>query len=218
MPWGVAILFVVGAYLLGAVPFGFVIGKARGIDIRQHGSKNIGATNAGRVLGRKWGIICLVLDILKGLAPTLVFGLTVMPADAAASAWLMWLAVAVAAVLGHLFPLYLGFRGGKGVATTIGVALGIFPHFTVAMLVSVVGYFALRYATGLVSVGSLTLAVLFPVATYVYAVPMRGEALADVWPLVAVAGLLSLLIIVRHRENIRRLLKGQELRVRSETK
>lgn len=205
-------MFILGAYLLGAVPFGFLIGRARGVDIRTQGSKNIGATNVGRVLGKPWGTLCLTLDILKGLAPTLLYGLLLMPAAADSVDWLLWLAVAVAAVLGHLFPAYLGFRGGKGVATTIGVALGLFPYFTVAILVAVAAYFALRLTTGLVSVGSLSLAVVFPIAVYSYAVVIRDEALADVWPLTAVAALLSVLIIVRHRANIQRLLAGKELR------
>ncbi len=207
------LVFVLGAYLLGAVPFGFIIGQMRGVDIRQHGSRNIGATNAGRVLGRRWGILCLVLDILKGLAPTLLFGLFCVPQDPAAGAWLAWLAVGVAAVLGHLYPAYLAFRGGKGVATTIGVALGVFPYFTVAMVVALVAYFAVRLASGKVSLGSLAIAVVFPVAVFTYAVPISGVPLAACWPLVVVAAALGLLIIARHHENIRRLLRGQELNV-----
>lgn len=212
MPHEAAVgVFVLGAYLLGAVPFGYLIGRAKGIDIRQHGSRNIGATNVGRAIGRKWGITCLTLDIAKGLVPTLVFGLTMMPAGQALAAdWGAWLAVGVAAVLGHLFPVYLGFRGGKGVATTIGVALGIYPYFTVAMLCGVAGYFVARKLTGMVSVGSLTLAVVFPLALWIHVGLIERRALASYWPLLAVAVLLALLIIVRHRENIVRLIKGTE--------
>ncbi|MBN2446233.1 MAG: glycerol-3-phosphate 1-O-acyltransferase PlsY [Phycisphaerae bacterium] len=213
----VAAVAILAAYLLGAVPFGFLIGKARGVDIRTQGSGNIGATNAGRVLGRQWGIICLVLDILKGLLPTLIFGLSMVPHEPAAVDLLNWVAVGAAAVLGHLFPVYLRFKGGKGVATTIGVALGIFPYFTIAMVVALVGYFAVRGLSGLVSLGSLTLAVVFPVALYVYAVHVTHMSLADCWPLLVVAVLLGLMIIVRHRENIRRLLGGKELRAVSKT-
>jgi len=209
----IPLLFILGAYLLGAIPFGLLIGLAHGVDVRTQGSRNIGATNVGRVLGRRWGFVCLALDILKGFLPTV-----------AASLWwggwrpeprgqLLVLGVALAAVLGHVFPVYLGFRGGKGVATTIGVALGVWPYFTLAMAVALLAYAATRFATGLVSVGSLTLAVVFPLALLVV-LRWRGQTLVDYWPLQAVAILLGVLIIVRHRENIRRLLAGAELRAR----
>lgn len=210
-----ATLLIVGAYLLGAIPFGLLIGLARGVDIRQHGSRNIGATNAGRVLGKKWGYLCLALDILKGLVPALCASLLIHPDPATGgrvdTALLIRLAVALAAVLGHVFPVYLGFRGGKGVATTVGVGLGIWPDFTLAMAAALVAYAAARFGTGLVSVGSLALAVLFPIAVYGVGLQFHaGYTLREYWPLLAVALLLSVLIIVRHRSNIGRLLRGQE--------
>jgi len=211
------LVWAVAAYLLGAIPFGYFIGRARGIDIRQHGSGNIGATNVGRVLGRRWGFVCLALDILKGFGPTFAAGLALVRPPLDSVAWLQWLAVGLAAVLGHLFPVYLGFRGGKGVATTIGVAAGIYPYFTVPIAAALAAYGVVRYATGVVSAGSLALAVVFPVAVYAYW-RYAGLKLADAWPLLAVSVLLGLLIIVRHRENILRLLHGQELGVRTDAK
>jgi glycerol-3-phosphate acyltransferase PlsY len=210
-----AILLIVGAYLLGAIPFGLLIGLARGVDIREQGSRNIGATNAGRVLGRKWGYLCLVLDVLKGLAPALCASLLIHPGPVTGgrvdTALLIRLAVALAAVLGHVYPIYLGFRGGKGVATTVGVALGIWPDFTLAMAAALVAYAAARFGTGLVSVGSLTLAVLFPVAVYVVGTQVHANyTLGEFWPLPSVALLFSVLIFVRHRSNIQRLLRGEE--------
>lgn len=215
-----ATLLISGAYLLGAIPFGLLIGLARGVDIREHGSRNIGATNVGRVLGKPWGYLCLVLDVLKGLVPALCASLLIHP-DAATggrvdTALLVRLAVALAAVLGHVFPIYLGFRGGKGVATTVGVALGLWPDFTLAMSAALVAYAAARFGTGLVSVGSLTLAVLFPVAVYLVGTQLHGDySLREYWPLPAVALLLAVLIIVRHRSNIGRLLRGQERAART---
>lgn len=208
---------VVGAYLLGAIPFGLVLGRLRGVDIREHGSRNIGATNAGRVLGRKWGYLCLALDILKGFGPALTASLLFNHHAELTTpqSQLVVLAVAVAAVLGHVYPIYLKFKGGKGVATTIGVALGIWPHFTVTILIAVVGYAIGRYTTGKVSIGSLTLAVLFPVAFAVYLL-VRGLPFVENWPLQTAAVLLGLMIIVRHRENIRRLLHGEELGTRNQ--
>jgi glycerol-3-phosphate acyltransferase PlsY len=207
-----ALSFIIVAYLLGAVPFGLLIGLARGVDVREQGSKNIGATNVGRAVGRKWGYVCLVLDVLKGFVPTLAasFVLVHEPVDARMLG--VWLLVAVAAVLGHIFPVYLRFRGGKGVATTIGVALGIYPYLTAAMAVAVLGYLVVRLVTGLVSAGSLTIAILFPLSFYAYT-RIAGLPLADFWPLQAVSVLLGLLIVVRHRANIARLLRGEEMRV-----
>lgn len=209
-------LLTIAAYLIGAIPCGLLIGRAHGVDVREHGSRNIGATNVGRVVGGKWGKLCLVLDILKGLLPVLAARFAILPAAPAASDLARWLLVAVAAVLGHVFPVYLRFRGGKGVATTIGVALGIFPYYTVAMGAALLGYALIRFTTGLVSLGSLTIAVVFPLSFYAY-VRVQGLSLAEFWPLQVVAILLGLLIIVRHQSNLRRLLRGEENRPRPDT-
>lgn len=202
-------ILVGGSYLLGAIPFGLLIGLSRGVDIRQHGSRNIGATNAGRVLGRKYGLICLYLDILKGLIPSIVAGALLVSAPIDPGMLWQWMLVGLAAVLGHTFPIYLGFRGGKGVATTIGVALGVFPYFTVGMIAALFGYFVARTISGMVSLGSLAIAVIFPLAVLAYLVT-SGLALAQYWPLLAVSGTLGLLIIVRHTANISRLIRGEE--------
>ena len=200
-------ILVAGAYLLGAIPFGLLIGLARGIDIRAHGSRNIGATNVGRVVGTPWGYLCLILDILKGLTPVVVARLVLVEGEPDAGLLLRWILVAVAAVLGHVFPIYLGFRGGKGVATTVGVALGIYPYYTIAMLVALLGYGVVRFTTRVVALGSVTLAVVFPCSLYAY-LRIRDLPLAVFWPLQAVAILLGLLILVRHQGNLRRLLRG----------
>lgn len=213
MPGGAAlfVLLVLAAYLIGAIPFGYLIGRTRGVDLRKAGSGNIGATNAGRLLGRKWGLLILALDVLKGLVPAVLAGW--MLVDSPPTTWMLlkWIVVGAAAVVGHVFPIYLNFRGGKGVATTIGVALGVFPYFTIAIAVALVGYGIVRYGTGLVSAGSIALAVVFPVAVFALT-GLRGLALATYWPLHAVAVLLGLLIVVRHRSNIVRILRGEEMR------
>jgi glycerol-3-phosphate acyltransferase PlsY len=207
------VLLIVGAYLLGAIPFGLLIGLARGVDIRQHGSRNIGATNAGRVLGRKWGYLCLALDILKGFVPTLAASFILVAKPANATMLLQWILVGLAAVLGHMFPIYLKFRGGKGVATTIGVALGIFPYYTAAIAAALLLYALARFASGMVSVGSLVMAAAFPAAFFVYLRLNADMSLAVFWPLGVVAVLLGLLIIIRHAGNIGRLLRGEEPKV-----
>lgn len=203
--------FVIGAYLLGAVPFGLLIGWSRGIDIRQHGSRNIGATNVGRVVGSAYGKVCLVLDILKGLLPTIAARWLIVSNDQDPLQLLQWLAVALAAVSGHVFPIYLGFRGGKGVATTIGAGLGIFPVFTLSMGAGLLAYFFARSISGLVSLGSLALAFVFPLSVFLYVWRDPALSMANNWPLVAAAILLGGIIVVRHRANIDRLLRGEEL-------
>lgn len=205
-----AAIYVLATYLLGAIPFGLLIGLTRGVDIRTQGSRNIGATNAGRVLGRRWGHLCLALDILKGFGPSLGASLWLVPNARTPGDQFLLLAVALAAVLGHVFPVYLKFCGGKGVATTIGVALGLWPYYTFAMIAALGAYAIGRLTTKLVSVGSLLLAATFPIALYVVLLA-RGETLTSTWPLQLVAVLLALVIILRHHENIRRLLSGREL-------
>ena len=207
------LLLIVGAYLLGSIPFGLLIGLARGVDIREHGSKNIGATNTGRVLGRSWGYLCLILDVLKGLVPTLAAALVLIEKPVDAGMLLHWILVGLAAVLGHTLPIYLKFRGGKGVATTVGVALGIFPYYTVAMIAALLLYAVVRFGTGLISAGSLTIAVAFPLAFFVYLGVDPDMSLEVFWPLAAVSVLLGLLIIVRHRGNIARLARGEEIKL-----
>ena len=127
---------VIGAYLLGSIPFGVIIAKAHSKDLRSIGSGNIGATNVARALGRKWAYLCFFLDVLKGLIPMLAIIFFARPLSKQADIeqvlylWL-WLVVGIAAILGHIFPLYLQFKGGKGVATSLGVALGLWPYYTI---------------------------------------------------------------------------------------
>jgi len=121
---------VVAAYLVGAIPIGVLLARRGGVDLRAVGSGNIGATNVGRALGRRWGLVCLVLDIGKGLVPTAAAGVILHARCAELPAGVMglWVLVGLAAVLGHVFSVFLGFGGGKGVATSIGVGLGVFPY------------------------------------------------------------------------------------------
>lgn len=208
------LLLITTAYLIGAIPFGLLLGFAKGVDIRKQGSGNIGATNAGRVLGRPVGLFCLALDIAKGLLPTLLAKSYLVQEPADSTMMLQWVFVGGATVIGHTFPIYLGFRGGKGVATTIGACLGLFPVLTIPMIAALLAYGIGRYATGIVSVGSLALAAALPVAFFVYAFIEPKIQLEVDWPIGAIAVILSLLIIVRHRSNIGRLVRGEERAIR----
>ncbi len=211
------ILLALGAYLLGSVPFGLLLGKARGVDLRAVGSKNIGATNVSRTLGRPWGVLAFFLDVLKGLAPTLAAGLSLAagpaePGMSEATRNLFILLVGVAAVLGHNYSVFLRFVGGKGVATSLGVALGVYPDLTCAALAAFGVWVVVTLASRYVSLGSICAAVAFPAALVLIAGRQEGFLTND-WPLLVCSSLLAVMIIYRHRKNIRRLSNGTEPKI-----
>lgn len=215
---GLFALFIPAAYLLGSVPFGVLIAKAHGKDLRAIGSGNIGATNVSRALGRKWAYVCFFLDVLKGMVPMLATliaaGALSLPVDNAGPAFLwLWLAVGCAAILGHIFPVYLKFKGGKGVATSLGVALGLWPWFTVsaffAFAVWVTCVLIFRY----VSLASIAAAVAFPLILILTIVLVPQWRFAALWPLLIAATAIPLMVIIRHRQNIKRLLAGTEHKI-----
>jgi glycerol-3-phosphate acyltransferase PlsY len=216
-------LAIAGAYLLGSIPFGLLIARAHGKDLRAIGSGNIGATNVSRALGRKWAYVCFALDVLKGLVPMLVT-LALVPSLSAPSqtqqvvALFLWLAVGCAAILGHVFPLYVKFKGGKGVATSFGVALGVWPYYTVcaafAMAVWVAAVLIWRY----VSLASIAAAITFPLVLIAAIWLAPGWTFAALWPLLLAAIAIPLMVIIRHRENVKRLLAGTESKIRTTRK
>jgi len=214
----VAAICVVGAYLLGSVPFGVIIARAHGKDLRAIGSGNIGATNVSRALGRKWGYTCFGLDVLKGLIPMLAFRIIAPPYASttldAPSFLALWLLVGIAAIIGHIFPIYLGFKGGKGVATSFGVALGLWPYFTIGALIALAVWIAVVVTWRYISLASICAAVTFPVSLTLGILAAPAWRAATLWPLLIAATLIPLLVIVRHRENIHRLLSGTESKIR----
>src|SRR5687768_13178761 len=209
------IVFV--AYLLGSIPFGLLLARAHGVDIRQHGSGNIGATNVWRVLGKKWGLLTFAGDLLKGL-------LAVLIGQWIASHWAIHvplprgreridhfdpgfagIAAALGCVLGHSFPLWLGFKGGKGVATSLGVILGMMPVAAlIAFAVWAVTFKLSRY----VSLASVVAAVALPVI--VMALLFLGWLHG--WAHFHFAVAAGMLVVFRHRSNLRRLVEGTENR------
>lgn len=205
---------IIFAYLLGALPFGFLIGKAHGKDLRQIGSGNIGATNAARVLGKKWGVVCFLLDVGKGLIPMLLVPmLGLVNEEPTTQHLLLWILVGVAAVLGHVFPVYLGFKGGKGVATSLGIVLGLWPYFTVCGIAVFVIWATTLAIWRYVSLSSIIAAVCFPVILIGCILAIESWSFNQLWPLVSIAVLMALLVIVRHRSNITRLRNGSETKV-----
>jgi acyl phosphate:glycerol-3-phosphate acyltransferase len=192
-------LMVVLAYLIGATPTSYLAAKlGRGIDLREHGSRNLGATNVYRVLGWHYAIPVGVIDVAKGAVPVAIL--------APWSNGPAWFAVALglAAVVGHMFSPYVRFRGGKGVATAAGVFLALAP---LAILISLPIWAATLWLSGYVSVASLTVAVLFPLWVRL----ARPNEPYTFWASV----LLALLIVYSHRANIRRLRQGTENRFRT---
>jgi glycerol-3-phosphate acyltransferase PlsY len=205
------IILIVASYLLGSVPFGVLIAKAHGKDLRSIGSGNIGATNVSRALGKKWAYICFILDCLKGLVPMLAAKPLVTPLTVTTLS--LWLTVGCAAILGHIFPVYLKFKGGKGMSTCMGIILGLYPYYTLPGLIAFIIWVACVLLWRYVSLASIIAAVIFPVSLITAIFSLQNWRLADLWPLIIVALALSALVIVRHVENIKRLLEGSEHKV-----
>jgi glycerol-3-phosphate acyltransferase PlsY len=203
---------IVGAYLLGSVPFGIIIARAHGKDLRKIGSGNIGATNLARALGKKWAYVCFVLDMGKGLVPMLIAMRLVSEPVTTGELWL-WLAVGVAAIVGHVFPVFAGFKGGKGVATSFGVALGLYPYYTVCALIAVWAWAVAVFVWRYVSLASIIASVVFPAALIVLVALDPDWQFAQLWPLLVAAILIPIMVIVRHRQNIKRILAGTEDKV-----
>jgi acyl phosphate:glycerol-3-phosphate acyltransferase len=217
--WFSVIGLVAVSYLCGSVPFGLLVGWLKGVDIRTKGSCNIGATNVGRVLGRPYGILVFFLDGLKGFLPvTLARYLLVDPDQAVAAnrpgylPFLLLVLVAVACVLGHMFPVWLKFKGGKGVASSLGVGLGIYPYYTVAGLLAFALWGLVLGVTRYVSVASIVAVIGFPVFFAGLAWMNRDEwgRFADLWPLHVFCAVIAILVVYRHRANISRLVAGTE--------
>ena len=211
------LLSVIAAYLIGGIPFGLLLGFMRGVDIRTQGSGNIGATNAGRVLGMRYFWYAFVLDFLKGFAPVLVVDLIVRHWNG--PVWLP-LVTAAAAICGHVFPCYLRFKGGKGVATTFGVVMGVWPVLTLsglgAALVFLLVFLVYRIISLSSLVGVIAFMILIPIIGHDIG-PVDGLLYPQPWnklmPLIITGCLIGLLIIIKHRSNIRRLLNGTEPRM-----
>jgi glycerol-3-phosphate acyltransferase PlsY len=208
------IILLTASYLLGAIPFGLLIARSHGIDLRKVGSGNIGATNVSRALGKKWFYVCFFLDMAKGLLPMLLataWGL--VDKNVSLGQLGMWLAVGCAAILGHVFPIYLRFKGGKGVATSLGVVLGLWPYYTQSGLIAFAVWLVIFLIWRYVSLASIVAAMMFPVALTILIVLNPQWQINTLWPLYVPAIGLPLLIIARHAENIKRLLEGSESKI-----
>ena len=197
----ITVLLILIAYVLGSIPNALWVGKTfKNIDVREHGSKNTGSTNAARVLGPKLGIFTLILDILKGALPTylgIVLGADLLTRMTGIDK-LDIIVIGMAAILGHTFSLFLKFKGGKAVATTLGVFLVLVPY---AILILLVVFFVIFGLTKYVSLASVISAVALPIAVYFTTRHI---------PLTILGIIIGLLVIIRHKENIKRLINGTE--------
>lgn len=217
-------VLMAAAFLSGSIPFGLLIGLARGVDIRRVGSGNIGATNVGRVLGRRAFYICFALDVLKGLVPTLAAGWATglagrmpPPADQAA----LWLCVMALTVLGHMFSPWVGFKGGKGVATGLGALAGVFPALTIPAAGALAVWLVFAALWRYVSLASCAAAASLPlwvVAWFLLSARSGAEADRGEWGkalalFLGVTLVLAALVVFKHRGNIRRLRAGTEPRI-----
>lgn len=216
------------AFLLGSIPFGLLMAKSRGIDIRKHGSGNIGATNVLRVMGKPYGITCLLLDMLKGLIPTLlaisVIRFQGQPAGISLEALLPWaktdnpqwlaqslqVCTGLCAILGHNYSPWVGFKGGKGIATSAGVVIALMPAaIVILLLVWVILFLTTRY----VSVASIAAVAVLPVIT-LWGSWHHGRIQDGTWnkPLFVFSVVVAVLGVWKHRSNIQRLMNGTENR------
>ena len=196
----IAVWFV-GAYLVGAIPFGFLIGKMRGVDVRTVGSKNIGATNVFRTVGKKWGLLAFFCDVMKGFLPTLA-----ARHFAAEPSWLP-LAVGIATVVGHMLTPYMKFKGGKGVATAFGALIALIPA-TVGIAFAL---FAVTFAcSNYISLGSCVAATSLAVMIWI---PFCDHAGYRDLPLCILVTLIAAFIVWKHRSNIGRLVRGEENKI-----
>ena len=207
-----ACLLIPAAYLLGSIPFGLIVGKCKGVDPRTAGSGNIGATNVGRLLGKRFFFMVFLLDLLKGMLPMLAAKWVLRDAAQEPGTFALWLVVGFTAILGHMFSVFLGFKGGKGVATSSGVVLGLYPYFTVPGVVCLLLWFLTFKLTRYVSLASILAAVAFPMAYVAIGVWRRWPVFDEQWPLLAFAVLVGVMIVWKHRSNIARLRAGTEHR------
>lgn len=196
------LVWIAAAYLVGAIPFGYLIGRMRGVDVRTVGSKNIGATNVYRTVGHGWGFLAFFCDFAKGLVPTLLASLYAArhPGGSALVAG-MPVCVGLACVVGHTLTVFMRFKGGKGVATAFGMFLALAPYPTLlAFAVFVVTVWLSHY----ISLGSILAAVTLGAAIWLFPATL---------PLRIVADVIAVFVVVKHRSNIQRLIKGCENRI-----
>ena len=204
MIWFIVVALV--SYLIGSIPSGYIAGRLAGVDIRTLGSGNIGATNVTRSLGKRYGYPVFLVDFAKGVIAVFAATRVAQQPGATAAPEVFEVVAAVCCVLGNTFPVWLGFRGGKGVAVSIGLLFALMP---VAALIVVLVWLAIFYATRYVSLASIVAVIALPPAVWV----LLRLGQMEHWLFFYVSIALTVLVVVRHRSNISRLIKGTEERI-----
>jgi len=205
-------ILIVLSYLVGSIPFGLMIARAGGKNLRDIGSGNIGATNLGRAMGRKWVYVCFVLDALKGFLPMMAASYF-LPEKLDTLSMFLWLGVGIGAIAGHIFPVYINFRGGKGVSTGFGMILGVWPYYTLCGLIALVVWLLCLLIWRYVSLASIIASISFCLSLFVMILFIDSWEMGALWPLLVVATAMPILIVTRHWENIRRIKEGTESKV-----
>jgi glycerol-3-phosphate acyltransferase PlsY len=198
---------ILSSYLLGSIPTAYLFGRLRGIDIRQHGSGNIGATNALRVLGRASGIIVLLLDIFKGFTAVFFLGNFFVSRVNLVSSELLFIILGLTCIAGHNWTIFLKFKGGKGVATTLGVLLGLsfqIKGLGIVLLLVIITWLVIFVLFRIVSLASIIAGLSIPIYIFILKLSLNTYLLGI---------LLSLFIFIRHRTNLKRLIEGKESRL-----
>lgn len=209
------ILFLVLSYIIGSIPTGYLIGKSKGIDIRNKGSNNIGATNTARVLGKKYFLLVTFLDSMKGFIFVFLFRFNILPYE-----WCLLspIVYGMAAVLGHIFSVFLKFKGGKAVATGAGVVLGYSP---LILIIGVIAFLITYLTTKIVSLGSIIASFTILFTTIIFSLLSKQLLLnlnsipsANIWPLnlwfVIGVAIIVFIIMIKHKTNINRLVHNEE--------
>ena len=199
---------IILSYLIGSIPTAYIFGRiVKGVDIRKHGSGNVGATNAFRVLGAGFGITVLLLDALKGLVCVVSLADYILSRGLGLNPLMLRVLLGLTAVAGHSWTVFLNFKGGKGMAATLGVFLGLsikFPFLRIILLAEIALWLAVFFSSRIVSLASIVSAIAFPIFFIIFKQPPY---------LILMSFILSLLIVFRHKSNISRLLRGQESRI-----
>ncbi len=205
-----------GAYLIGSFPTAHLMARSRGVDLGSVGSKSFGATNLGRTLGRPWGVACFVCDAAKGALPVLAAGwiLGTLGASAgsvsAMSAW-CWLATAAAGIVGHTLSPWIGFKGGKGVATGFGALACMWPVLTLPALLALLLFCVVALVSRMISLASMVAALSIPCSVFLTALTQNGlEGVRASVPFLATSGAIAAFVAFKHRGNIARIRAGTE--------
>ena len=212
-PYKIFIISLLAAYLIGSFPFGFWIAKLKGIDIRNHGSGNIGATNVFRNLGAKFGILVLILDMAKGFIPVLLGSIIILkeiPTETLnreSIEGIIYVSLAIVTIIGHNYTLWLGFKGGKGIATSAG---SIIPFLPEVLIGSVIIWIAVFFTSRYVALASIAAALSLPILTYCLDHNYLFPDINSSNPVLLFGIIAGLMAIWRHKSNIRRIISGEE--------